>query len=79
MIRFTNIYIYIYTHIIYTIYCIYIIYNNLKTIRYFIKNIFMTLSDGYKNQSDLLIEIIDSNKDQKTCGIKMKKGIFMKV
>ena len=39
----------------------------------------MTLSDGYKNQSDLLIEIIDSNKDQKTCGIKMKKGIFMKV
>ena len=56
---------YIYIHIIYTIYYIYIIYNNLKTIRCFIKNIFMTLSDGYKNQSDLLIEIIDSNKDTK--------------
>ena len=25
----------------------------------------MTLSDGYKNQSDLLIEIIASNKDTK--------------
>ena len=59
------IYIYIYIYYTYTIYYIYIIYNNLKTMRYFVKNLFMTLSDGYKHQSDLLIEIIDSNKDTK--------------